>query len=175
MRNAGAEVVFIWAIPKFAAQAIKFIHDSGWKPAIIMTSVSADPTVIKDAGTDAAEGVITAGYAPQYDDDSNQDIQFIKKTMAKYAPGAEINNFTVYGFSVASVMVETLKRAGNDLTRQGLVKAAESIKDFQPLATLGKATMTPNDHTPLHCMKLEKVQNGEYVYFGDLICSEVKQ
>ncbi len=173
LKGVGAEVLLLAAIPKFSAQALKNIHDQGWKPTVLLSYVSADPSVIKNAGVEAAEGVISAGYLPQYDDAANPDIAFHKQVLSKYAPGLEPSNFTVYGVSSAQMMVETLKRAGINPTRASLLQAAESVQNFKSMA-LGPATMTPNDHTPLHCERLEKVVNGKFVYFGELICAAVK-
>src|SRR5579884_337863 len=71
LKNSGADVLALWATPKYAVLAYKFLRDSGWKPDVIMSSVSNDPTVVQGAGADVMEGTITAGYLPDISDDSN--------------------------------------------------------------------------------------------------------
>ena len=176
LKNSGAEVLAIFAVPKFTVLAYKFMRDSGWHPQVILTSVSADPTVVAGAGADIMEGTITAGYLPDISDDTNAAVKFHKAMMAKYAQGVQASNFTLSGWANAMLMVETLKRAGPNLTRQGLLKTAESIRDFKAadFPPLGPVTMTAQDHSPLHCEKPMKVQGGKFVLFGELICAPVK-
>ena len=175
LKNAGAEVVVLFSIPKFTIQALKFIHDSGWKPTIVMNYVSADPSVVSGAGSVAIEGVISGTFTPLPSDTSDPKVKFFADTLAKYRPGVQPSTFAMWGFAEAQLMVETLKRAGTNPTRASLIKAAEGIQDFTNLATLGPATMTPNDHAPMHCERLIKYQNGAPQYASDLLCAAVKQ
>jgi branched-chain amino acid transport system substrate-binding protein len=173
LKNAGAEVVALFSVPKFTILAFKFMRESGWRPLVIMSSVSADPSVIEGAGADLIEGTITAAYLPDISDDSNPDVQEHKRLMAKYAPGVTPSNFTLSGWAQAQLTVETLIRAGRNPTRESLVRAAESIKDFKGIA-YGPYNTTKYDHHPLHCQRPTKVEGGKFVQFGDLICAPVK-
>ena len=40
LQASGANVLLVAATPKFAAQAIRKVHDLGWKPMFFMTNVS---------------------------------------------------------------------------------------------------------------------------------------
>ncbi len=173
LKNAGSEVVALFSVPKFSILAFKFMRDSGWRPLVIMSSVSADPSVIEGGGPDIVEGTITAAYLPDISDDSNPDVQEHKRLLAKYAPGVTPSNFTLSGWAQAQLTVDTLIRAGRNPTRESLVQAAESIKDFKGIA-YGPYNTTKYDHHPLHCERPSKVEGGKFVQFGDLICAPVK-
>lgn len=175
IRNAGAEVVMLFATPKFAALALKWMAQGGWNPVRFMSVVAADQTTIKNAGAAAAEGTFTTGYYGDLEaDTTNPHVQLHKRIMAKYAPGIEPSDFTLTGHAAAELMVEVLKRAGRNPTRQSLIKAAESIRDFKDTAALGPATMTSKDHAPLHCERFKQVKGGKFVYISDLVCAPVK-
>ncbi|MDU6242777.1 MAG: ABC transporter substrate-binding protein, partial [Bradyrhizobium sp.] len=63
VKGTGADVFVNIATPKFAAQAIKKIAELDWKPMHLMTDVSISiGAVMKPAGLDASEGVLSAGY-----------------------------------------------------------------------------------------------------------------
>ena len=63
LKNSGANVFFNITTPKFAAQAIKKAAEIGWKPAHYLNNVSASVgTVMKPAGFDDSQGIITASY-----------------------------------------------------------------------------------------------------------------
>src|SRR3569832_41036 len=60
MRESGADVFFAEATPKFAAQAIKKAASMGWKPLIILPSVSHSfSAVLEPAGLEISVGVGT--------------------------------------------------------------------------------------------------------------------
>ncbi len=169
LKNAGADVVVLFAIPKFATLALKFIHDSGWKPTILMSYVSATTSVIKDAGAAAVEGVITDAYLPSATDLSNAQVAFAKEIMTKYAPGQQFQDLNLFGIAAAQLTVRALELGGPNLTRAGVVKAAESIRNYQTVA-LAPASVGATDHNPFHCAQLMKVQQGQFAKFGSLTC-----
>src|SRR3954451_23414235 len=63
LQGSGADVLFIFATPKFAAQAIRKTYDVGWKPMTFLSNVSASvATVLQPAGLEKSTGLITALY-----------------------------------------------------------------------------------------------------------------
>jgi branched-chain amino acid transport system substrate-binding protein len=62
LQGSGAGVLVVAASPKFAAQAIRKVHELGWKPLFFLSNASASVgAVIKPAGPENAIGIITAG------------------------------------------------------------------------------------------------------------------
>ncbi len=63
LKASGADTFFIFATPKFAAQALIAAGGQSWHPQIFLNNVSASQTVldaaVKAAGTGAVDGVIT--------------------------------------------------------------------------------------------------------------------
>src|SRR5579872_7069423 len=63
LQSSGANVLLVAGIPKFAAQAIRKVHDLNWKPMFFMTNVSISVgAVITPAGSENAVGITSAGY-----------------------------------------------------------------------------------------------------------------
>src|SRR6201996_2118007 len=63
LQSSGADTLLVGATPKFAAQAIKKVHDLDWHPTFFLTNVSISVgSVINPAGADNALGIITTGY-----------------------------------------------------------------------------------------------------------------
>jgi branched-chain amino acid transport system substrate-binding protein len=63
LKDSGANVFLNIAIPKFAAQAIRKAADIAWQPVQYMTNVSGSvAAVMKPAGFDNCQGIITAAY-----------------------------------------------------------------------------------------------------------------
>jgi branched-chain amino acid transport system substrate-binding protein len=179
LKGTGADVLVNITTPKFAAQTIKKLSELQWKPMHLMTDVSISiGAVMKPAGFEASEGVLSAGYLKDASDPQWKDDAGMKKFMAfadKYMPGANIADANlVYGYAAAQTMVQVLKQAGDDLTRENVMKQAASLKDFSPDTVIpGVAINTSaTDFAPIEQLKMMQFTNGQWKLFGDIISAE---
>jgi branched-chain amino acid transport system substrate-binding protein len=176
LQGSGADTLLVAAIPKFAAQAIRKVSDIGWKPNFFLTNVSASVgSVMKPAGFDKAQGIITGGYLKDPNDPQWQNSTEYKdwlEWMKKYYPGgslADVNN--IYGYSVAQTMVAVLKASGDNLTRENVMKQAASIHELKlPMALPGITVSTSaTDFAPIKQMQLQKFEGETWKLFGEVI------
>jgi ABC-type branched-subunit amino acid transport system substrate-binding protein len=179
LKGTGADVLVNISTPKFAAQTIKKLAELQWKPMHLMTDVSISiGAVMKPAGLEASEGVLSAGYLKDASDPQWKDDAGMKKFMTfanKYMPGADISDANlVYGFSVAQTMVQVLKQCGDDLTRANIMKQAASLKDFAPDTLLPgiKVNTGLTDFAPIEQLRMMQFKNGKWDFFGDIISAE---
>src|ERR1700756_2749640 len=179
LKGSGADVFVNISTPKFAAQAIKKMAELEWKPMQVMTDVSISiGAVMKPAGLDASEGVLSAGYLKDASDPQWKDDEGMKKFMAfsdKYMPGANISDTNlVYGYAAAQTMVQVLKQCGDDLTRANVMKQAASLKDFAPDTLIPgiKVNTGSTDFAPIEQLKMMQFKGGKWELFGDIISAE---
>jgi branched-chain amino acid transport system substrate-binding protein len=179
LKGTGADVFVNISTPKFAAQAIKKMHELEWKPMHVMTDVSISiGAVMKPAGLEASEGVLSAGYLKDASDPQWKDDEGMKKFMAfvdKYMPGANISDTNlVYGYAAAQTMAQVLKQSGDNLTRENVMKQAASLKDFVPDTIIPgiKINTGPNDFAPIEQLKMMRFKGGQWELFGDIISAE---
>src|SRR5882724_9832585 len=137
LKATGADVFINITTPKFAAQAIKKIAEIEWKVMHIVSNVSASVgSVIKPAGFENAQGILSAAYAkdgadPQWDSDPG--MKKFLGFLEKYYPEANrLDGAVVYGYGAAQTMVKVLELCGDDLTRENVMKQAANLKDFAP-------------------------------------------
>lgn len=182
LKDAGADVFINISTPKFAAQAIKKMHEIGWKPMHLMTDVSISiGAVMKPAGLDASEGVLSAGYLKDAADPQWKDDAGMKKFMAfvdKYMPGANVTDANmVYGYSAAQTMVHVLEKCGDDLTRANVMKQAASIDKFVPDTLLPGVYVktSATDFAPIEQLKMMKFSKGKWDLFGDVLSAETER
>jgi ABC-type branched-subunit amino acid transport system substrate-binding protein len=176
LKSAGVDVVFDASTPKFAAQAIKKIADLGWKPVHILdinaVSVGA---VMQPAGLENSKGVISTNYGkdpadPTWKDDAGMKNYFA--FMAKYFPeGDKDSLFNTYGYSTTQLLIEVLKRCGDDLTRENVMKQAASLKDVKlDMALPGMSGSTsPTDYRVNKQMQMMKFNGERWELFGPII------
>ena len=179
LKGTGADVLVNISTPKFAAQTIKKMAELQWKPIHLMTDVSISiGAVMQPAGLDASEGVLSAGYLKDASDPQWKDDEGMKKFMAfidKYMPGANISDTNlVFGYAAGQTMVQVLKQAGDDLTRENVMKQAASLKAFAPDTLIPGITITTSatDFAPIEQLKMMQFKNGKWDFFGDIISAE---
>jgi branched-chain amino acid transport system substrate-binding protein len=179
LKGTGADVFVNISTPKFAAQAIKKMAELEWKPMHLMTDVSISiGAVMKPAGLDASEGVLSAGYLKDASDPQWKEDAGMRNFLAfvdKYMPGANIADTNlVYGYAAAQTMVQVLKQAGDDLTRENVMKQAAGLKDFAPETLIPgiKINTSPTDFAPIEQLKMMQFKAGKWDFFGDIISAE---
>ncbi|MDP6812292.1 MAG: ABC transporter substrate-binding protein, partial [Alphaproteobacteria bacterium] len=179
LANSGANVFIDISIPKFAAQAIKKMDDIGWKPVHLLNDVAASiKSTFVPAGVEKSKGIISLTYMKDPNDpawDNDKEMNEWRAFMDKYYPkGDRASVFNVYGWAVCSLMIDTIKRAGNDLSRENIMKSAASIKNFRVRGLLPGilANTSANDFYPVEQMQMNKFDGKKLVRFGPLIGAE---
>ena len=172
LKASGADVFFNITTPKFAAQAIKKAAEIGWKPVHYLNSVSASVSaVLAPAGLDNSVGIMTTLYAkdptdPQFANDAG--MKEWAAWMKKYYPsGNPTDAFNVYGYNVAQTLVQVLKQAGDNLTRENIMKQAASLDMNLPMLLPGVNIKTgPDDFYPIEREQLAKFDGKTWLLFG---------
>jgi len=179
LKGTGADVLVNISTPKFAAQAIKKMAEMEWKPMHVMTDVSISiGAVMKPAGLEASEGVLSATYLKDASDAQWAGDPGMKKFLSfvdKYMPGANISDTNlVYGYTAAQTLVKVLTQCGDDLTRENVMKQAASMKDFTPDTLLPgiRINTSPTDFAPIEQLQMMQFKGGKWDLFGDVISAE---
>jgi branched-chain amino acid transport system substrate-binding protein len=180
LKSTGADVFVNITTPKFAAQAIKKIAEIEWKPLHFLNNVSASVgSVIKPAGFGNAQGIISAAYLkdasdPQWDNDPGMK-EFYAFLQKDFPEGNKLDISVVVGYGVSQTLVEVLKKCGDNLTRENIMKQAANLKDFRTEVLLPgiKINTGPDDFAPISQLQLMKFNGEKWDLFGDVISADV--
>lgn len=171
LKDSGAEVVLLWALPRQAAITLGTTAVMDYKPQWIASFVLADMPLMHDITKGAWEGVIFGVFGENIYELTSPRVQQYKDALTKYQEGVRWGIFSYSGFVYAETFVEALKRAGKDLTRESLIAAMESLNNFQgsgPVIEYG-----PNDRQALRSMFLAKCKGAnEMEQLTDYISGE---
>ena len=176
LKGSGADVLLVAAIPKFAAQSIRKVHDVGWKPLFFMTNVAISVgSVMQPAGPENAVGMISTNYLKDSTDPrwaNDPGMNQWRDFMAKHMPGADLTDLSyVFAYGVSLTMMQVLKQCGDDFTRENIMKQAANVKDLElPVLLPGiKVNTSPTNFHPIKAMQLMKWDGKTWVPFGDII------
>lgn len=176
LKASGADTFFNITIPKFAAMAIKKAAEIGWKPTHYLNSVSnsAGATMVP-AGAENGVGIITGVYWKEPDDPEFANDKAIVEYLAfmkKYLPQADTRDLNyLYGYSNAMTVVEVLKKSGDNLTRENVMKQAASLKDYVVPTLLPGINITTgaDDFFPIERMQTARWDGKRWVRFGKVL------
>jgi len=170
LKNSGAEVLFSFTTPKFAAMSIRKVYDLGWRPLhFVPTNASSVEAVLKPAGLDKAVGLMTAAFVK---DPSEADWKNDPATkdylafMQRYYPEADpLDTQNVVGYISAEALVQVLKQSADDLTRENVMHQAANLRDVElPMLLPGiKLNTSPTDYTPIKQMHLRRFDGKTWV------------
>ncbi len=179
LKDSGANVFFNISTPKFAAQSMRKAADIGWKPVIYLNNVSSSvASAMKPAGFENVQGVITAAYLMDPTDkqfEDHPDMKMWKAWMARSNPLGNITDASnVFAYSVTFLMHETLKKCGDLLTRENLMRQAANFQKFRvPLLLPGITVSTsPTDYYPIQAVQLQRFKGESWELFGDIMHAE---
>jgi branched-chain amino acid transport system substrate-binding protein len=176
LQGAGVDVLLTVATPKFAAQAIRKVHDIAWKPLHLITNVASSVGgTLTPAGLDKSVGLVTALYQKVTTDPRWENDPGYKDWLAwmkAYNPDGDLaDGSNVTGYSVAQTLVQVLKQAGNDLSRENIMRQAANLKDFElPMLMPGiKINTSPKDFRPIEQVQLMRFDGRTWQPIGNVL------
>jgi ABC-type branched-subunit amino acid transport system substrate-binding protein len=167
VRGANPEAVVVVGPANTVAPILKQSHAKGWSPLFLTVSFVGTDELISEAGQDA-EGVVITQVVPPYYMTEQKSVALYRRSLTKYFPSEQPNFVSLEGFVDAMVLVEGLKRAGKDLTREGLIRAIESIHDHDlGLGPQLKLNYSAKEHKGFDHVIPTVVRGGRAVPFTD--------
>jgi len=167
VRAANPEAVVVVGPSNTVAPILKMSHARGWKPLFLTVSFVGTDELINEAGADA-EGMVITQVVPPYYLTDQKTVALYRRTLGKYFPSTQPNFVSLEGFVDAMVLVEGLKRAGKDLTREGLIHGIESIHELDMgLGPQLKLDYSAKDHKGFDHVIPTVVRGGRAVPFTD--------
>jgi branched-chain amino acid transport system substrate-binding protein len=178
LKSSGADTLMLFATPKFAIFGYVGAFRLGWHPQVYVTSVSISPDIMKIARVATSrkqvEGSVSIAFvkdptAKQWAKD--RTVRLYKSIMQRFLPSAKSDDvFNYYGMAVAYTMVDTLRKAGRNLTRAGVLKAATHLNEVNPFLLPGVRIQTsPSDYYPMDKVKLARYKSDHWQFFGNLV------
>jgi branched-chain amino acid transport system substrate-binding protein len=180
LRASKADTLMLFALPKQVIQSFITIDKLGWRPHVFVTSVSIDPFVMTVARLNThnrtTEGAISIAFLKDASNlarwGKDPGVKLYYSIMKKYDPSGDpksVGNF--YGMAVAFTMVDALRHAGRNPTRESLLHAALNLNEkTNPFLLPGIVVKTgPGDRHPLDQVQMYRYHAGVWHVFGPLI------
>jgi ABC-type branched-subunit amino acid transport system substrate-binding protein len=176
IKASGAKVLVDFTVPIYTAIGQLTSFTLGYKPQLVVSNVGIDPTTVggllkvvskgKASGTGLIEGAISDGYLPSNTDVSNPWIKLFMKVHDQYDRSVPFDGNVEYGMANAYTLVQALKAAGKDLTRQSLIDAVNNGGGKWTGPGLVPFRYSKTQHGGYGGAEIGKIQGGKIVLSG---------
>ncbi len=172
-----ADVLLVFAVPKFTAQTLRKVQDTPWRPMVIVTNISASKkTVMEPAGAEASEGVYSVvslmdPTTPDYA--ATKDMKAYRDIGTKFGtPGLNLDDpMTMYGFGQAQTMIAVLEKAKAP-TREAIMNSARHLCDVPIMGVVpGVKVCVDGNRDPFYVesMQVVRYSKGNWEPIGGII------
>ena len=149
------------------------------KPIFFMSNISVSvPVVLQPAGLESSIGLLSSTWTkdpldPEFENDPG--MKDWRAWMSKYLPGEDVRRPSfAHGYNSAAALIQVLKQAGNDLSRENIMRQATNLRDLElPMLLPGiKVNTSPTDYWAVQQLQLTRFDGKRWVRFGDLVYDE---
>jgi branched-chain amino acid transport system substrate-binding protein len=169
LKDSGADTLLYFSTPKFTAQGLRKVKETGWTPLQFLASpTNSVKTVLEPAGFENAQGIITTQFTKQAGDPAwANDPEVIEYVdfMKKWVPNDNPGDFVALsGYVNVQGIVHAIKQCGDDLTRENLLKQATNLKGQRYKMMLPGVLLntTPQDYAPYESLRMAKFEGSSW-------------
>ncbi|HEX3405559.1 MAG TPA: ABC transporter substrate-binding protein [Acetobacteraceae bacterium] len=176
---SGANVFYFAGTQKAGAEEIRGVRKLDWKPLHLVCSIASNVEgVLKPAGLENAEGLISTAYAkdpfdPAWADDADVKA-FLDWEKANLTQGNPRDSGVINGYVASFLMAHVLREAGSNLTRENVLAIATHLTNLRvPMLLPGiTVTTTPSDYSVVNRFQIQRFESGRWVPVGETISGE---
>ena len=155
LSKSGADVFYNISTGKATSQSIRKVAELGWKPLQLLSAGSTGKSILSAAGLENATGIVAIRYSKDAGPgpwENDKDVIAFDTLRKNYLPNIDPDNTIAYaGYGQAVTMGEILRRCGDELTRESVLKQAANLNGFHSPFFLDGVdyNYTPDDYTPM--------------------------
>jgi ABC-type branched-subunit amino acid transport system substrate-binding protein len=169
LAKSGADVFYNITTGKATSQSIRKVVELGWKPLQLLSAGSTGRSILEAAGLENAKGIVSIAYgkdigSPLYAKDP--DIVAFEALRAKYLPTVSVDNsIAFFGYGQAVSMAEILRRCGDELTHENVLKQAIGLNGFRaPQMLPGVSYSYTNDaYVPMATLYTQRFDGKDWI------------
>ncbi len=186
IRDAGAEAVMLALPPEISAEVFQIANADGYAPKWLLSYVNSPSALAREIGGgtlaeqllkgfDELHGSVSTAYLLSAIDDAESPPMLEHRRIMETYAGPVVSTLSIYGQSLAETVIETLARACDSITRETVLRAAESLQEFRSTLMLEGigVTLGAQDHEAIGSLQLVEIQaDGTLKELGDPVSVE---
>lgn len=173
LRQTNATVFMLFCSGKFVSQAFNSASSLGWRPQVFVSAASATANR-KSVGTISAAFVKDPADPAWTKDPGIKLFRQVMRAAGLGSPSNPRNGYYTSGMASAFTLMDTLEKAGANLTRAGALKASANLNEADnPFLLPGIVVKAgPGDRFPIEQVQLRRWNGSRWVRFGGLVTAK---
>ncbi|MGZ5926055.1 MAG: ABC transporter substrate-binding protein [Rhizomicrobium sp.] len=169
LRDAKPDAIVMALYPPQAKRAMEAKARLDWKDVrMVSTGPLTDEEYLNVPGG-YAEGTLGLCYYPDPNHSDAPGIVAYRQLMARYFPDEKLNRYSLYGYVFGQLVVEGLRRAGPNPTRESFIDAMETISNWDTGGILPPVTLSRTNHHAQRAGFVCELREGRFTPLGDWI------
>lgn len=168
--GSGAQAVVMIGTYAPCAKFIQSAARGGFTPVFYAVSFVGAGEMARILGPEDQSLLIMSEVVPPPDLPETRALLWgvaeYRDLLARYAPGEQPDTVGLEGFVNAKILVEGLRRAGPELTREKFIAAIESIRDYS-LGIANTVNFSPQNHQGLERVYFTRMTGGKFVLINN--------
>jgi branched-chain amino acid transport system substrate-binding protein len=169
LQSAKPDAIVMALYPPQAKRAMEAKARLDWKDVrMVSTGPLTDEEYLNVPGG-YAEGTLGLCYYPDPNRSDAPGIVAYRQLMAKYFPDEKLNRYSLYGYVFGQLVIEGLRRAGPNPTRESFIDAMETIKNWDTGGILPSVTLSLTNHHAQRAGFVCELRESRFMPLGDWI------
>ncbi len=163
LRAAKPDAIVMALYPPQAKRAMEAKARLDWRNVRMVSSGPLTDEEYLNVPGGYADGTLGLCYYPDPNNSDAPGIAAYRRLMAQYFPGEPLNRYSLYGYAFGQLVVEGLRRAGARPTRETLIDAMDTIKNWDSGGILPPVTFSAADHHAQKAGFVCELRQGRFV------------
>jgi ABC-type branched-subunit amino acid transport system substrate-binding protein len=168
--SSGAQAVVMIGTYAPCAKFIQLAAQKDFAPLFYAVSFVGAGEMARILGPEDHSLVIMSEVVPPPDLPETKTLLWgvaeYRDLLSRYAPGEQPSTVGLEGFVNAKILVEGLRRAGPEPTRDKFIAAIESIQDYS-LGIANTVSFSPQNHQGLERVYFTRLSGGKFTLIND--------
>ncbi|MER5480935.1 ABC transporter substrate-binding protein [Streptomyces sp. NPDC002734] len=172
LQAAKVDLVLGFNVPSYTALSQLTAMKINFKPKWFYSNVGSDPSLVGSllarfsegkvkGSAGLLDGVMTTEYIPGTDAADSEWLKLWQKVWDEHGGEGELTNYKIYGMSQAYTFVQALQAAGDDPSREGVVKALEKVGGSLEGPGLAPFRYSKDSHLGISGMEVVRLKDGK--------------
>ncbi|PWT73914.1 MAG: branched-chain amino acid ABC transporter substrate-binding protein [Proteobacteria bacterium] len=174
LRALGVDTLVSAMEGKRTSQALRKMAEIGWHAThYVAVASTVTKVILERAGVANTVGLISAHYAKDIDFAKyreDPDVRAYDAWAKSYYAGDPYDGLASYGYQAAQALEYVLRRCGEDLTRENVMRVATTMKDVElPLMLPGvRVSTSPTDYHPIKQLRMLRFDGDSWEVMRDV-------
>ena len=169
LREAKPDAIVMALYPPQAKRVMEAKARLDWKDVRMVSSGPLTDEEYLNVPGGYAEGTLGLCYYPDPNRSDAPGVAAYRSLMAQYFPGEKLNRYSLYGYAFGQMVIEGLRRAGPNPSRESFVGAMETIRNWDSGGILPPVTFSKANHHAQRAGFVCELKQSRFVPLGDWI------